>query len=371
MHHVAVDILYLANARFPTEKAHGLQIMKMCEALARAGAAVELVVPERWNPIVTDPFEFYGTERNFTITKLPSLDLVSWGRIGFWISSFAFAIAALRYTRKGRRVIYTRDEMCAYLVGFRRRTLAFEMHEGRWNIFMRRVAKRSDLIVTITEGLRAFLIQNGIPAGKIMVLSDAVDYDLFAHPRACSMRDLLGLPEDAPLVLYTGQLYDWKGAGALAQAAALVPEAAVVLVGGSDKDVHRLREKYGSTANLHILGQRSYRDIPGFLADADVLVIPNSGKLDLSRFYTSPMKLFEYMASGKPIVASDIPSLREILDESCAYFAKPDNPEDLARVVRRALSDPSAAARGNAAQEKARSYSWDARANSLLEKLRA
>ena len=86
-----MKILYIANIRLPTEKAHGIQIMKMCEAFADIGHKVELIVPWRFNFIKIEPFEYYGVKKNFKITKLPSLDLVWLGRIGFWAQSFTFA----------------------------------------------------------------------------------------------------------------------------------------------------------------------------------------------------------------------------------------------------------------------------------------
>ena len=69
-----MKLFYIANARIPTEKAHGLQIMKMCEAFARSGLEVELIIPNRKNPIKKDTFDFYDIERKFKIKKIFSLN---------------------------------------------------------------------------------------------------------------------------------------------------------------------------------------------------------------------------------------------------------------------------------------------------------
>src|SRR5438105_408941 len=93
-------IYYLANVRLPTEKAHGIQIMKTCEALARLGIDLELIVPRRRNPIVQEPFSFYQVEKNFKITQLPCWDLVSsnrLGAVGFWIESWTFYRSVKKY----------------------------------------------------------------------------------------------------------------------------------------------------------------------------------------------------------------------------------------------------------------------------------
>ena len=60
-------IIYLANVRLPTEKAHGIQIVKMCEAFAGLGLEVELVVPNRLNSIQDDIFDYYGVKKNFVL----------------------------------------------------------------------------------------------------------------------------------------------------------------------------------------------------------------------------------------------------------------------------------------------------------------
>ena len=107
-----MKILYIANIRLPTEKAHGIQIMKMCEAFAGLGHEIELVVPWRFNWIKTEPFEYYGVKKNFKITKLPSLDTVWLGRIGFWVQSFTFAEVSVWYALfKKADIVYSRDEL--------------------------------------------------------------------------------------------------------------------------------------------------------------------------------------------------------------------------------------------------------------------
>jgi glycosyltransferase involved in cell wall biosynthesis len=103
------------------------------------------------------------------------------------------------------------------------------------------------------------------------------------------------------------------------------------------------------------------------MAAADALVLPNTALDIISARFTSPLKLFAYMASGKPILASDLPSIREVLDDTCAYFFTPDDAQNLARGVEKVLSDATGAAeRGHEAREKVKAYSWKARAARIL-----
>src|SRR3989344_6026752 len=87
----SMRIAYLANIRLPTEKAHGLQIMKTCEAFVKAGHEVELIVTDRKTPITEEPFAYYGVKTKFTITRLSVPDTVHWGKVGFWWEMFNFA----------------------------------------------------------------------------------------------------------------------------------------------------------------------------------------------------------------------------------------------------------------------------------------
>ena len=116
------------------------------------------------------------------------------------------------------------------------------------------------------------------------------------------------------------------------------------------------------------LGFHPYRELADNQSAADVLVLPNSGKTDISAKYTSPLKLFTYMASGKPIIASDLPSLREVLSERNAFLVKPDDPDALAAGIRYALEHPDEAAKRAAqALEDVKRYTWESRAKHILE----
>src|SRR4051812_20400721 len=106
-----MKIIYLTNVRLPTERAHGYQIMKMCEAFA-ATAEVELIVPRRINHLKEDTFTFYGIKRAFKIIRLPCLDLISlgMGRFGYWVEMLTFMLSAKAYLLfRKHDILYTRE----------------------------------------------------------------------------------------------------------------------------------------------------------------------------------------------------------------------------------------------------------------------
>ncbi len=368
-----MDILYLANIRLPTEKAHGIQIMKTCEAFAQAGANVELVVPTRRTPITEDPFAYYGVARAFTLTRLREPDLVRFGSIGFLSSLLMFSEHA-RWLRRfwSADIIYSRDAfvLLQYLLLGRR--LVFEAH-AEPTLVSRFAARHAYRVVVISRALAAAYEAVGVPRAKIVVAPDAADVRLFddVPPRA-QARAALGLAPEAKIVVYTGHFYARKGADTLAQAAARVPEAQFIFVGGTVADVAKFRMQWGSQANITIAGHVPQARALRYMRAADALVLPNSGRDNDSARFTSPMKLFEYMASGTPIIASDVPAIREVLEEQDATFFAPDDPAALAASIASVfVHERDAREKAKNAQQKAEGYTWDKRAKAILDPIKA
>jgi glycosyltransferase involved in cell wall biosynthesis len=121
--------------------------------------------------------------------------------------------------------------------------------------------------------------------------------------------------------------------------------------------------------NFRLQGFVPPTQVPTYLAAADVLVLPNTAKAAISRLYTSPLKLFEYMAAQRPIVASDLPSLRDILTpQHNAVLVTPDDPTALAAGIAQVLADPHLAERlTRQAAEDVKQYSWEQRATRIWQ----
>ncbi|MBI3572127.1 glycosyltransferase [Candidatus Kaiserbacteria bacterium] len=365
-------LLYIANARIPTPRAYGLQIMKTCEALQAAGAAVELVLPSRSVRMIDDPFAYYGVRARFPLRTLRVPDLVSSGPLGFFISTLWFA-ERVRFLPSffDADVMYSRDALVLLQYLLLGRTLIFEAHASP-SFVSTLVARCARRVVVISHGLRDAYVSAGIMPGKIIVAPDAVDERLFdlVQDRGAA-RSSLGLPVDERIALYAGHLYSRKGADTLAAAAELLPGTRFVFVGGTSADVAAFQHRWRKFSNITIVGSVAHEQIPLYLRAADILVVPNSGRDEDAARFTSPMKLFEYIASGTPVLASDVPALREILSEENATLVSPDDPAAFARGITEILSYPEDAhARAARAQELARHYSWKNRAELILQSLR-
>ena len=364
-------LVYIANIRLPTEKAHGIQIMKMCEAFAEKGIDVELLVPARRNDLMDDPFEFYGIKRIFRIKKLPCLDILrfDFAKAGFLISTFTFLSATKIYLAfRNYDVLYARER----LVGIFFTNYILEIHSlpMRINRFFRWFLRRSRFLAVITKYAKEKLVVEGIPAEKIMVLPDAVDLSEF-NPAISKeeARKKLNLPLNKKIVLYTGSFlfYGWKGIGSLLEAGKLLNDNfLLVLVGGHPWEIKKI-EELSPPSNVLLVPYQKHGIIPYYLKSADIFVLPNEKGEEISERYTSPLKLFEYMASKRPIVSSDLPSLREVLTDKEALFFEAGNSGDLATAIQKISGNPELSDQlSYNAYEKVKEYTWDKRAKKIL-----
>jgi len=359
-----MKIAYVANIRFPTEKAHGVQIAKACEALTKAGEDVTLIVPARRTHITIPALAYYGIQTSFVVRTLFCIDWVALGKLGFWIESLTFALATARYLRANpQTVVYGRDELVlSILQRFGVQNIFWESHDGTWNSASRAMAQHARGIVVVSQGLKDFYTKKGIPAETICAVPNGIDLADFAYPETKEVsRTRLGLPLNKKIALYIGRLDGWKGTDTLLQASNLLPQDfAVALIGGEQKQIITLQKKY---PNAIFLGYRPYSELSNNQAAADVLVVPNTAKDKVSVSFTSPLKLIAHMASHRPIVASDLPSIRELVDDTSAVLVAPDNAEALVQGMQSALQNQTIAEQAYA---RVSTLDWQLRAKKIL-----
>ncbi len=372
-------LTYLVSNRLPTEKAHGYQIAKMCESFADLGYEVELIHPERINSITTGFFESYGVEKNFEIRSVPGFD---WGKLYKYIGKLYFQLNRLSFFLKSwtlkipaGSIIYTRSPELVWVFAKRGFKTFFECHQlpATASLFFGIFLQSSHGVVAITQGLKDQLAsQYHLPAKKILVAADGVDLKTFdVQLTRQEARQKLNLPLDKKVILYTGQLFAWKGVDVLAEATSSLPDGYLVyLVGGTKEDIATFKSKYQSIKNLICLPSVPRDEVAIWLKAADLLVLPNSKKFKISESHTSPLKLFEYMASQTPILASDLPSLHEILSPEEASFFKADDPTGLARQTQIILQETmQAEVKAKKAYALVKSYTWTSRAKNISDKL--
>jgi glycosyltransferase involved in cell wall biosynthesis len=385
------ELLIPADIRFPLERANGVQIVKTAAALARAGARVTLVVRR------SDPRPTPQVLAQYGIEPGPGLAVrriavghgmgLAFPRLAFLARAIGLSAGCLR---RGA-TLYTRDLQLAEILlrlrpGAR---LVYEAHAVESVLYRERgslygtaetprpgkearlrareafVWRRAFGVVTTTAGIRDSLVELAGARGRVLVIPNGCD--------APAGRPFPPLPSsEPPLVVYAGQLYPWKGVDVLVDALAEVPRARLVILGGlaGEGDHERIRRRVaerGIEARTELTGTLPQAEVAGRLRDAAVVAVPflHSG---MTERHTSPLKAFEAMAAGRPIVASDLPSTREILaDGETALLVPPGDVAALARALRRLLEDRTLAeALARRAFARSADYSWEARAARLL-----
>lgn len=339
--------------------------MKTCEALAKAGAEVELVVPRRPGTSSADPYAHYMVESLFKITYLPTFEFTWRGRsYGFALQTLAFTFSLARYLKRHEdgSLLYMRGELGWLLPLISRKRFIWENHiRPRTRAQEVRALSRADGTVVVTKRYREDLLKEyGLSPKDVLVAPDGVDLSAFSEPLGkIEARRKLGLPLEKKLALYTGSDLSWKGLRYLREAASLLPEGYEVVFVGAINPGAALK-------NQRFAGVRPYAEIPLWLAAADALVLTGDPSSETALHYTSPMKLFEYMAARRPIVASDLPSFRDILSDETALLVVPGDPQALADGIVRACGEDGQGALVAAAWEAVQTYSWERRAEHLI-----
>jgi len=371
-------IYYIANARMPTEKAHGIQIAKMCEAFVEQGIDLELVVPKRKTVIVSLK-NFYGLRVNIVVRKLSVFDWYTSGRVGFFLGSLSFAFGYFFYLWKKRLmgekfIVYMTDidQFSFFLIPFIGVPYFCEIHDAKKKQLTFTILFRfARGIIAINNIIKKELSEVfGIALETIIVHPNGIDMNMFAVLLSRSKaRDTLGLVNDKPIVLYVGKFYEWKGMDDLVKVARLVEkDADIYAVGGDVNELMRVSGEKEIPATLHCVGHRPFTEIPLWLSAADVVLLLGTKKNNYSYLHTSPMKCFEYMASNRLIIASATPANKEIVSKEETLFYEPDNFNDLAKKIRYGLAHKSEMEKRVArAYEKVKEFAWEKRSKSIVE----
>jgi len=377
MNTMSKRMFILFHGRFPSEKAASLFAAKSAEAFVLKDVEVTLVVPQRRDVPPLNPFDFYGVKHTFGIIYLSIVDLFGKAPafVAFWMSYIAFSVSSVLYIRKTAHpddVIYSNEALPLFFTSFFHGNCFYEMHdfpESKMFFFGWLLSRMRWVLVHNEWKVQQVLKKFPKFRGKIIMERNAVDINAFnVNLSKVEVRKKLNLPEDVVLVLYTGHLYRWKGVYTLVDAARMMPRNVLfVLVGGTEKDIIALKEYAKDVQGIMFMGHRSHHEIPLWQAAADLLVLPNSAEEKISAFYTSPMKLFEYMASKRPIVVTDLPSIREIAGDDTATVVAPDDARGLAAGIEMTLAD----IRGSEAKAEkgyawVSEHTWDKRASRIL-----
>jgi glycosyltransferase involved in cell wall biosynthesis len=353
--------------------------MKACGALAAVGEEVTLWLPGAapdGGPAAMA--EFYGLGSPLTMHWLRS-----WRRL----RGYDFCLrACLAGRRWGADLFYVWPYQAAALCSTLGWPVLMEVHDqphGRFGpgLFRRTLhgAGLRRLLVT-TEALRAWLeheFQQPLQPPLVLITPNAAERE--EHPDRLSpadWRSLLGLPE-VFTAGYTGHLYSGRGLELLLGLARRLPETQFLWVGGEDQAIEAWRSRLAAERieNVRLMGFLPPARVADVQRACDVLLMPYERSIAVSSggdtaAFASPMKAFEYMAAGRAILSSDLPVVREFLNENNAVLLPPDNLEAWEAALRRLMKYPERRARlGEQARREAERNTWPERARLALKGL--
>jgi glycosyltransferase involved in cell wall biosynthesis len=363
--HILVASALVASSQM----ASAINTVKMAQGFARLGHTVTIICRQPWaGQVPADRLaKAYGLTEKLDWIQVPGSILVDRN----WI----FSLLAWRVARHIQPdLAFTRSYIFPWLSSRFGVTTAAESHAHPDNrtlpflLMVRATRHRSfRLWVTISQHLADHYHSLGVPREKLAILADAVDLRLFQRPFRLPPNPF---PDDGPNVVYAGHLYDYKGIPTVLESAKRLPNVQIHLVGGWPKDIARQERKARQLGieNVSFHGLKPQSDVPPFLWHADVLLLPPS-QHHPSAAWTSPLKLGEYLASGTPVVASDIPALRDWVTDDEVEFVLPDDAKDLACGIQRVLDDRRRAEHLSAkGLQRAQSMSYRHRAKIILQR---
>ena len=357
--------------------------------MASIGHNVTLLAPTVTFNYWDDAFAYYGLPRSFRIVHLPNLDALNTKLIpGF----LAFHISMWSYRRQLRKYFHDHQTDVLYLrspvvLGEALRSgypVIVELHTLPWrnrSSFVRQ-CNQCRLVVCLTTQMRDEIIAWGVDEQRIVLEGDGVDLSAFASlPSVDEAKHQFNLPSDRPVIGYVGSFVTQdtieKGVRQMIDGLVALKKQGrsffAFIVGGPE----RWRKEYEKYARSHGLNEHDVRfgdriprsDLPSLLSAFDVCVYPApASEHPFFTRDTSPLKVFEYMAAGKPIVSADIAPIRDVLDESRAVFFAPGDALSFADAVIQTLDDPSAfVERASNAKKHVQWYGWENRMGRILD----
>lgn len=363
------------TTRLPSETANSIQAVMACDGLRCCGAEIHLYVPGSGNITFDEVRQHYGLHcEPFPVSYLRSDPHLH--RMDFTLST----LSAMRKIHAG--VCYTWTIQLAAAAALEGMETAYEIHDlptgggVHWfDLYTRTRAPKK--IICITKALQNRLLAH-FPHLK--------EQDCLIMPNGFSPEDYEDLPEldeakrqmgfspDRPAVSCSGHLYEGRGSELFLQLAARFPEADFHWFGGTPDAVTHCSEdaRQMGLTNVTFHGFVTRDRLPLAQAACDVLLMPYDKHIagsggGNSAEICSPMKMFEYLAEGRCIISSDLPVIHEVLDENCAVFCEPEDPDSWTAGLRKVLNDDALRCKlARAAKVRSEQYTWQKRAEIYL-----
>jgi glycosyltransferase involved in cell wall biosynthesis len=317
----------------------------------------------------------------YGLMKAPDLvRLSAEGRYGIHIFNFRAALLAFR---RGAKQVLSRSIGAAAITAILGLPTIYECHappsgfeQKYWNLLTR--SKNFQRLVVISNALRDLMLEN-FPESRsleIIVAHDGVDLDRFKDlDDAKTAKHIANRNSSRPIAGYAGHLYAGRGIEIILACAKALPDWDFIVAGGTAEDLRAYTDQATQLklTNIEFWGFIQNAELANRLAIADVLLMPyqksvsvSGGTLDTAQ-WMSPLKMFEYMAMNRAIIASDLPVLREVLDSETAMMVEPDKATAWIHALKTLRDENARTQISVAAAQLALRYDWRRRAEHILQ----
>lgn len=369
-----MKIVYASNSFIPSKAANSVHVMKMCNAFAKLGHDVTLITngKEKSNETEnSDVFSYYGVDESFKIIEIPDVSFKNRG-IVHGINKFN----ALKKMKPD--LVYGRTVVPCALASLNGFKTVYEAHSplsssgtvARLFYALMSTSSHYKQLVVISDALKERY--TGKQKVKILVAHDA------ASEADIEKKIELKGRADARKVGYVGHLYKGRGIDIMIECAKRTPKVDYHIVGGSETDIQYWKsysEELG-LINIFFHGHVSPSDAQIYRNSVDILTAPYQKEVSVyggkgnTVEWMSPLKIFEYMASKKPIICSDLPVLREVLSNENSFLVNCDSVDEWVDAIDK-LADVSLREKiaGKAYQDFITNYTWQKRAETILNSI--
>lgn len=377
-------LLYLHNSEIAATTANNVQAISMCNEFAKSGFDVTLVLNSSDKFDEENGYDFLKTNYNLSNNiKLILIRKIAPRRIQKHISHL-FIKNIIKKTTPD--ICFVRDPRYLRAIIKSGKPVILELHNTRLHLgiklldlyLRRRLIKDTKselclLIIAISNALAKKWKDHGVAENKMTVLHDGFSGDLFSNPFDKSeARSILSMPLKKKIVVYTGNLQANRGIAYILDIAEYFKDVLFVLVGGTTERKEHYENICNSRkiSNVTFKGHQPHRKIPLYLYAADILLAMWSKDVPTIS-YCSPLKVFEYLSAGRPIVAPGYPTILEVIcQDNEAFIAKPDEIDSLIATMKRALEadEETLQKMSERARELAlSSYTWENRVNRIIK----
>ena len=372
-----MKILYLSNSIIPSRSANSIHVMKMCNALSKNKHQVTLIAPSRENYYennINNIFSFYGVKKSFEVKKLWYPDIRG-GVLFYILSIFVYLILNRQF-----EVVYSRFLHGCYVALFAGNEVYFEAHTPIYKesfinsvVFKRIIkSKKFKKLIVISNALKKkYLKKKFLSKDLIQVAHDGAD----KRKKINKKKKLLGI-EGKLKIGYVGHLYKGKGIEIIESVSNKLNDTVEFhVIGGTEQDLEYWKKRINKK-NVFFYGFVPPKNVSKYIDAIDICILPNQkivyaygtnkNGFNISEF-TSPLKLFEYMAHKKAIISSNLPVLKEVLNKKNSILVDYSNINGWINSIKK-LQDPKRRKKlGNQAFKDLDKYSWITRANNILK----